>query len=32
LVPLWTLAVANVYRRSRQNAPTAQQGPHEPQV
>jgi hypothetical protein len=32
LVPLWTLAVANVYRRSRQIAPTAQQGPHEPQV
>jgi hypothetical protein len=32
LVPLWTLAVANVYRRSKQIAATAEQGPQEPQV
>jgi hypothetical protein len=32
LVPLWTLAVANVYRRSKQIAAPAEQGPQEPQV
>jgi hypothetical protein len=32
LVPLWTLAVANVYRRSKQIAASAEKGPQEPEV
>jgi hypothetical protein len=29
LVPFWTMAVANVYRRSKRIAPTAPAGPQE---